>query len=144
MTACSSAKKMSAYILDSHALLQYFQNEPGSAKVEQILEHCAKVHKKALLTLINWGELYYIVKRKFGDERLQMVLQHLEQLPIQIIPIDTELVRNASEIKAKYPLSYADAFCVAAAKQHKGTILTGDPEFHSVENIVSLQWTAKK
>lgn len=39
-----------------------------------------------------------------------------------------ETVLNAARIKAKYPLSYADAFAAATAVQHKAPLWTGDPE----------------
>jgi predicted nucleic acid-binding protein len=54
--------------------------------------------------------------------------------------VDDPLVREAAEIKADHPIAYADAFCAALARRHKGRILTGDPEFKAVEKLVAVQW----
>ncbi|MBL6983514.1 MAG: PIN domain-containing protein [Anaerolineales bacterium] len=43
-------------------------------------------------------------------------------------------------IQANYALSYADAFIVALAQEENGIILTGDPEFQSVTEIVHIEW----
>ena len=115
--------------------------EPDTEIVEEILTHCHKTKTKVLLSLINWGEIYYIVKRRFGDNYLQTVLQHIEQLPIKCIPVDEEIVRDASELKAQYPISYADSFCAAVARKNKATIVTGDPEFKIIEKIIPIVWS---
>ena len=61
-------------------------------------------------------------------------------LPIHIITPDLELILQAAEIKAKYPISYADAFLVALGVKQNAIIVTGDPEFKRVENIISIKW----
>ena len=47
---------------------------------------------------------------------------------------------EAAHIKASHPLSYADAFVVAVAINQKAIVLTGDPEFESVETLVNVEW----
>ena len=37
-------------------------------------------------------------------------------------------------------MSYADAFAIALAQELNATIVTGDPEFRSVEKIVDILW----
>lgn len=132
---------MNMYVLDSYALLQYFQNELSNNQLETILSECQKTKNNALLSLMNWGEIYYIVKRRLGNEHLQIILQHIEQLPITLVSMDEEMVRSASELKAQYPISYADAFCAATAQKYKAKVITGDPEFKAIEKIVPILWT---
>jgi predicted nucleic acid-binding protein len=43
-------------------------------------------------------------------------------------------------VKAHRSVALADAFVVALALAEGGTILTGDPEFHSVEKLVPVEW----
>ena len=64
----------------------------------------------------------------------------IEQLPINLLSVDDQLISEAAEIKSDYPISYADAFCVATAKRLNGHILTSDPEFKVVEKLVPIQW----
>jgi predicted nucleic acid-binding protein len=47
---------------------------------------------------------------------------------------------EASEIKAQYPIAYADAFAVATARRETARIITGDPEFEKVQHLVEIQW----
>jgi ribonuclease VapC len=49
-------------------------------------------------------------------------------------------VIEAAKIKARHPLSYADAFAVATALRHDAAIIAGDPEFASVKEMVTIQW----
>ena len=67
----------------------------------------------------------------------------MEQLPITIVSVDNELVKEASEIKADYTVSFADAFCIATAKRLDCKVLTNDPEYESVQNLVTVSWLEK-
>jgi uncharacterized protein len=127
-------------VLDSFALISFFQQEPGWEAVRSIFQKLALDGEKAALSRINWGEFYYIVKRRVGRTKTQEALSLIEQLPIEIQPVDDLLISEAAEIKSEYPIAYADAFCLATAKRLKTRILTSDPEFKAVEKLVSIQW----
>jgi predicted nucleic acid-binding protein len=51
-----------------------------------------------------------------------------------------ETVLAAAHVKARFPLSYADAFVVAAAQHNGAVIVTGDPEFAAVESVPRVEW----
>jgi uncharacterized protein len=133
-------------ILDSFVLLSFFHKEPGWEQIKSLLSDLSQEGEKALLSRINWGEFYYILHRRVGREKTQEALALLEQLPVDILSVDDRLVREAAEIKAQYPIAYADAFCAALAQRMNGRILTGDPEFKEVERLVPIEWlkTQKK
>lgn len=127
-------------VLDSFALLSFFHQEPGWETVRSILKELDTAGEKAALSRINWGEFFYIVKRRVGRVKTLEALTLIEQLPIHILSVDDPLIREAAEIKSEYPIAYADAFCVATAKRLNGCILTSDPEFKAVEKLVPVQW----
>ncbi|MFH1122301.1 MAG: type II toxin-antitoxin system VapC family toxin [Pseudomonadota bacterium] len=127
-------------VLDSFALVSFFHREPGWEQVRSILRDLSSGGEKAVLCRINWGEFYYIVRRRVGKSRADEALLLLEQLPVEITSVDDQLVREAAEIKADYPVAYADAFCIAAAKRVNGKIVTSDPEFKAVEGFVPVLW----
>jgi ribonuclease VapC len=52
-------------------------------------------------------------------------------------------VIQAARIKAEYPLSFADCFAVATARKNNSVIMTGDPEFKRIENLVTVEWIDK-
>ena len=127
-------------VLDSFALVSLFHKEPGWEKVRAALYEQQRAGTKAFLNWINWGEFFYIVKRKVGAGQATEAVHLLEQLPIELIPVDLPLVREAAEIKSNYGVSYADAFWIATAHRLSGTVLTSDPEFHAVEHLITIRW----
>lgn len=127
-------------VLDSFALVSLFHREPGWEKVRAALYEQQRTGTKAFLSWINWGEFFYIVKRKVGAGQATEAVHLLEQLPIELVPVDLPLVREAAEIKSNYAVSYADAFCIATAHRLSGTVLTSDLEFHAVEHLINIRW----
>jgi len=128
------------YVLDTFALLAYFQDEPGTERVMEVLQGAQKEKCRVCLCMINLGEMLYIVERRRGLTEAQSVLAAIQQAPIEILPADEQTVLAAAHIKANYTLSYADAFTVACAGQLDGVILTGDKEFESVGGVVTVEW----
>ncbi len=127
-------------VLDRFALVSLFHKEPGWEKVRAALYEQQRAGTKAFLNWVNWGEFFYIVKRKVGSTRAAEALHLLEQLPIELVPVDLALVRDAAELKSEYAISYADAFCIATARRLSATVLTSDPEFHAVEHLITVRW----
>jgi predicted nucleic acid-binding protein len=130
-------------VLDSFALVSLYHREPGWQVVQRALYDQEKARNRALLNWINWGEFYYIIKRRVGPAKTVDALRLLEQLPIELFPVDQALVRAAAEIKSEHALSYADAFCVTTAQRLDATVLTNDPEFESVEHLIKIRWLTK-
>ena len=126
--------------LDSFAVLAYLQAEKGAQQVKELLHQAANGQLSVQMTVINLGEVYYITSRVYGQERAEEVLAMLKHLPIKLVVADEELTLEVSRIKAKHPLSYADAFAVALAQRHGASVVTGDPEFSCVENLISVKW----
>ena len=127
-------------VLDSFALVSFFHKEPGWEKVKEVFYRLSSENQQAILNVINWGEFYYIVKRRVGKTKAEETLALLEQLPVKIFSLDYDLVKEAADIKADHSVSYADAFCIATARRSEAEILTNDPEFKSVEHLVKVIW----
>jgi ribonuclease VapC len=94
--------------------------------------------------LFNLGEIYYITYREIDKKGSDNCLATINKLPIRIVVPDLELILRAATIKAKYPISYADAFVVSLSIEQNATIVTGDPEFKKVRNITSIKWLEKE
>jgi len=97
-----------------------------------------------LMCMINLGEVLYTVERRRGFGAAQKTLMLSQSLPIKILEVTNDLVLEAAHIKASHPLSYADAFAVTAAIRHQAIVLTGDPEFESVETLVTVEWLGRQ
>ena len=133
-----------AFVLDSFALLAYLNGEKGMERVREVLRKAVAGRCRVAMSLINLGEVLYIVERECGLPQAQLTLAVAEQLPIEIVPPSRETVLAAAHIKANFRLSYADAFAVALAQEKGATILSGDPEFREVEGILPVEWLAQE
>ena len=133
-----------AFVLDTFALLAYLKDEPAAARIEKVLELAGKDKCRLFASTMNLGELLYITERRGGISKAQDALALIRQLPIEILPADEQAVFSAAHIKATHALSYADAFAVAAAVLEQAVVLTGDPEFESVEELVKVEWLGKE
>ncbi len=134
------AETIPAYVLDSYALLAYFQAESAGPAVRALFEDARDSRAVLYASLINVGEMYYIMQRHQGRHRADEMLRDLRALPIGLSSATEERIMAAARIKAEKPLSYADAFAAALAQELGARLVTGDPEFKSVESTVSVMW----
>ena len=128
------------YLFDSHALLAFFQKEKGAEIVANILRESMEQQLDQLISVINLGEIIYMTKRRFGNQEKVGILGRIHQLGLKVLPAPEALVFKAAELKAEYPISYADCFALACAQEHSAILVTGDPEFKKVVHLVSIQW----
>ena len=61
-------------------------------------------------------------------------------MPIAIVEIDRQLTLAAAKLKAASGIGYADCFVGALGQHVGGTIVTGDPDFRQIEDVVPVQW----
>ena len=129
-----------AFVLDTFAMLAYLQGESNGVRVRGTFQ---SGRQNVYMSLINVGEVLYITERKQGIRKAQEVLASIRQLPINLLPVDEQTIFAAAHIKANYTVSYADSFAIVAAQTVGGTLITGDPEFGAVEELVSIEWLQK-
>ena len=127
-------------VLDSYSLIAYLENEDGADRMIELFRVARDSGKTLLLSVVNWGEVYYITLREAGRERAEAVAQLISTLPIQIILADLELTKQAAEFKAFKKMSYGDCFAAALAKLRKAELVTGDREFKQVEGEIRIHW----
>ena len=127
-------------VLDSYSLIAYFEGEAGKETMIEVFRSARDSSKPLFLSVVNWGEVYYITLREAGREQADHVAHLISTLPIHIVPVDLELAKQAAEFKAEHKMSYADCFAAALAKQKKAELATGDKEFKEVEKEVKILW----
>ena len=133
---------MATKVLDSWALLAFFEDEPATEVVEKLLQQAADETHKLLLSVVNWGEVYYTTMRRLSQAAAEQKAQEIAALPIEIVGVsdDLALTRQAAIYKATHRMSYADCFAAALSKQKNAELLTGDPEFKAVEKDIRIHW----
>jgi ribonuclease VapC len=93
-----------------------------------------------LVNEINVGEVYYIVAKHRSEDAAEQALLHLDRLPLELVSNTFDEVLEAARLKARFPLSYADAFALATAIRFDARLVTGDPEFEAAEDLVDVDW----
>ena len=127
-------------VLDSHALLAYFRNEPGAEFVENLLVKAAAADRPLHMTEVNYAEVKFTLIRKDGMAAWKDSARVLTGLPIAFHPATRALADVAADFKARYKLSLADAFAAALAKERKAELITGDREFEALEKEIKIGW----
>ncbi len=127
-------------VLDAYSLLAYLEGEKGADQMIEIIKTARDQGRDLLLSVVNWGEVYYITLREAGRERAEAVAQLIETLPIRVVPVDMELIRQAAEYKAHRKMSYADCISAALAKLRKAELVTGDKDLKQVEGEIKILW----
>jgi predicted nucleic acid-binding protein len=127
-------------VLDSYALLAFFEDEPGADQVYDLLLHAEKSGEKLLMGVINLGEVWYSIARGYSEQTAEDKLREIREMAIEIVDADWTLTRQAAMFKAKGKIAYADCFAAALATERKAELVTGDPEFKSLEDIVNILW----
>jgi predicted nucleic acid-binding protein len=127
-------------VLDAYSLIAYFENEKGADEMIELLKGAGDSGQDLLLSVVNWGEVYYITLREAGEKKAMDVEKAIGNLPISIVGVDLELARRAAQFKARNRMSYADCFAAALAQVHRAELVTGDPEFKQIEGEVTIHW----
>ncbi len=131
---------MKRAVFDSSALVALYENEPGAAMVGELIRLANDRKYQLLMSVVNWGEVYYIVWRGRGPGVARKVLGDIAQLPISLVPADLELTRLSAELKAEYKLPYADCFAASLAVQRHAVLVTCDSDFSFLAKKISVLW----
>ncbi len=133
---------MANRVLDSWALIAFFEDEPAADAVEEMLDQASRGKHRLFMTAVNWSEVYYSTMREVSQAAAEQHALAIANLPIEIVGVaeDLKLARQAAIYKATHRMSLADAFAAALAKEKKAELVTGDPEFKALEKDLKIAW----
>lgn len=127
-------------VLDASALITFFEQGAGFEIVKKAMMDAVAQGRNLLMSTVNWGEVYYFFIRRYGIEKADQAIMTIGAFPIELIPADGSLAKQAALYKALQKLPYADSFAAALAKLHDAELLTGDTDFHLVEKEIRILW----
>jgi ribonuclease VapC len=132
---------MKRTVLDASALMTFFENRPGAAKVEDLLQQAVAGKLRLFMSVVNWGEVYYSTWRAHGPGVARKIIEDIAQLPIELVEAGLDLTRTAAELRADHKLPYTDCFAAALASRHRASLATSDKDFATVEKKIDILWT---
>jgi ribonuclease VapC len=133
-------RKAMPVVLDAWSVVAYLEGEPAGERVAEAIADAHESDRAVLMTVVNAGEVWYLVARATSETDANGTLSDLRQLGVELVDADWDLSREAAALKSKHRMSFADCFAAALARQRKATLLTGDPEFKQVQEQVRIQW----
>jgi predicted nucleic acid-binding protein len=131
---------MAVKVMDSWALMALFNDEPAAEAVEKIIEQASADRHRLLMSVINWGEIYYSVMRGASAAMAEQKVREIAAMPIELVFADQHQAHQAAIYKATKKMSYADCFGAALAKIKNAEFVTGDLEFKEVEKEIKIGW----
>jgi predicted nucleic acid-binding protein len=131
---------MRTCVLDSSALMVFFEDRSGAAQIEDLLAKAAETRRPLLMSVVNWGEVYYSIWRARGEAAAESKLREIDQLPIEVVEAGADLTKLAASLKARHTLPYADCFAAALARARKATLVTSDKDFERVASSLKILW----
>lgn len=128
--------KTETYVLDTSALLTYFNAESGIEIIDQLF---AAQGNRLMISFLSLYELHYITVRSRSLSMADMLLRATLQLDLEVDYSNSlEEISAAGALKGKYPLSAIDAWIAALAQKHRAVLVHKDPEFEMLGDQLPL------
>jgi predicted nucleic acid-binding protein len=131
------------FVLDANAVLRLLLNETGAQRMEQLIRDARQSSVPLLLSVANWGEVFYLAWQRYGEEVAHKTVDDLSRMPIQVVPLEMPQARRAAEIKARHHIPYADCLAAALASLHQATLVTSDRDFEKLGRHFPILWLSR-
>lgn len=131
------------YVLDANAVLDLIEAGPGARKVERLLQSALQQRTSVLISVLNWGEVFYLLWQRRGEETARRTIANLSRLPLRIISVDLSQALKAGEIKAGHKIPYVDCVAAALAVLQEATLVTSDRDFEKLGRQFPILWIAR-
>lgn len=117
---------MSEVVLDASALLALLRDEPGGAKVAEVIS-------VARISSVNYAEVVsHFVHARMPPDQVDAMLH---PLPVVIVDADQALATIAGRLRtvtAEAGLSLGDRFCLALARRDGLPAMTADRQWRTI------------
>jgi ribonuclease VapC len=131
---------MTTKVLDSYALMAFFEDEPGADFVRGLILKAEEGSMNLLMSVVNLGEVWYSIARTNSAKVADQYVQEIMGMAVEIVEADWQLTHQAAAFKVNGNISYADCFAAALTKTRKAELITGDPEFKGFQDDIKIEW----
>jgi len=131
---------MATKVLDSYALMAFFEDEPGADTVRDLILKAEENRVNLLMSVVNLGEVWYSIARTNSPEVADQYIGEVNGMAIEVVDVDWALTRQAAAFKVNGNISYGDCFAAALAKAKKAELVTGDKEFKPLDGEIKISW----
>ncbi len=123
-------------LLDSYALIEYTRGSSIGAKIMQIIDEADEV----FTTSANLYETRYRLEETIGEKNAEDAIERI-LVTIVSLPVDDRVALRAGKLRKKFAgkkMGAVDFFVLAAADVHGLKIVSGDPHFKGLANVIFI------
>ncbi len=136
---------MTAYVLDSSALIRYLDKEGGGERVKVILKACVSGQAELKISAVQWGEVAGNLRKRFGASEEERVLSSVLPSEAEIVSASGRRAVRAAELRVDHKIAYADAFALELAMDSPEHVLvTADYGFKSAGSLAQIEFLPAK
>lgn len=121
-------------LIDSWAWIEYLRGSKPGEKVKEYVEDEVDV----VVSTINIAEVYRWILRYY-DERVAEEIRIAIGERSMIIEVSEEIAVQAAHIKHDKGWGLGDSIIYATAKREGAKVLTGDPDFKGLDDVIFLR-----
>jgi len=128
---------MTRFVIDSHAWIEYLV---GTDKGDKVRTFITNPKNEIFTSAVTVSEIISKFKREGKDASQAWHILHSLS---RIIAVDSMLAKGAGEVHAEVKktsknFSLADAFVLHTARLFRAKVITGDPDFKGIKEVVMI------
>jgi len=131
------------YVFDANAVLNFLEDGPGAERIERLLKDAHQSGTPVLMSVLNWGEVFYHSWQHRGEESARRTMAGLVRLPIELVPVDIPQTLKACEFKVLHKMPYVDCIAAALSALHQATLVTSDRDFEKLGRQFPVLWIVR-
>lgn len=117
--------------------MRYIRGTEGADKVRAILQQSERGLASIKMSVINLGEVYYVVMRYLGEPVAAQTVNALRHA-VSFVPVELDEAIEAARLKERFKMGYADSFAAALALRTNGILISADPVFDKLGKTIKL------
>ena len=121
-------------LIDSWAWVEFFR---GSKKGEEIKAYVMDENQDIIISSINLAEIYRLALDRF-DEQTAEKRRRAMISRCYLIPVDEEIAIKGAKFRHERDWGLGDALIYATAIREEAKVLTGDPHFKGLKDVIFL------
>jgi predicted nucleic acid-binding protein len=124
------------YIIDSFGWIEYFGDGKLTNKYAKFIERCSPGSYFTPSIVIY--EVFKKIISVYEEEDAIEAIMHIQNYTT-IVDIDPSIAINGAEVSIQEKLPMADALIRAVAKNIEAHIITSDPHFKELDNVIFIE-----
>lgn len=138
MNSKGTRKKMTV-LVDSWAWIEYFKGTCAGERVKELLENS---QDKVIVSTVNIVEVYNSFLSDYSrpdNDRYAEASRNAMEQRSYVYEVDKKIAVDSAKIKHEKKWGLGDSIIYATAKREGALVLTGDPHFRGLNDVIYLE-----